>query len=183
MTPSHTQYKMPTTRSQKLAAAAVAAAAPRPDRTVDDFVFHLRSGIKSFCWYGVTPLSEVLKNTLGHKIVRRKTLNIQRSELNTDRRWEAVTPLILAVQQPGDASELIREMVNVHGCDPNFKNAHGKSPMYYAILTGNRAHAKTLVECGAVVGPERHYSPVGGPDFDGGWENVPMVAWYAKFIV
>jgi hypothetical protein len=170
-----------TTRSQKKAAAVKAAelrlATPL---TVDEYVGHLRSGLSFYSWYGAYPLASVLEKTLGRKIVKNKSLNVTLRELSTERRWVATTPLIMAVQQKGDASALIREMVKVHGCDPNFKNSHGMSPLYYAICMGNKDHVKTLVECGAVVARERHYSPVGGPNLDGGWEDAPVDVWYAQ---
>jgi len=170
-----------TTRSQKKAAAVAAAELKKATPlSFDEFIFHLMSGLSFYSWYGPSSLDVVLGNTMGRKIVRKKTLNVQLTELSTDRRWIATTPLILAVQQKGDASELIREMVKVHGCDPNFKSRHGRSPLYHAICVGNKEHVKTLIECGAVVARERHYSPVGGPNLDGGWEDVPVDVWYAQ---
>lgn len=169
-----------TTRAQKKAAAAAEAAKPKADLTLDEYVSNLKSGLSWFCWYGAVPLSVVLKNLLGHKCM--DSLNVHLRLLSTSREWRRTTPLIMAVQQNGDASELIREMIQVHGCDPNMANAEGKSPMFFAIIRKNKEHAKALLECGAVIRDERHYSPVGGPTFMGGWENVPITRLYADFI-
>jgi ankyrin repeat protein len=173
---------MPTTRSQKKAAAVAAAelklATPL---TVDEYVYHLKSGLSFFSWYGADSLSTVLGNLVGRKIVGKKSLNVSRKELTTSRNWRWTTPLIMATQLPDDASVLIREMIEVHGCDPNFKDAYGMSPLYFALAGGNKKHAKVLLDAGAEL-EMCHYNPVGGPNFDGRWENVDLKTQFADVL-
>jgi hypothetical protein len=173
---------MPTTRSQKKAAAVAAAelklATPL---TVDEYVYHLKSGLSFFSWYGANTVASVLENTLGRKIVGNKSLNVSRKELTTSRNWRWTTPLIMATQLPEDASELIKEMVEVHGCDPNMRDAWGMSPLYFALCAGKKKHAKVLLDAGAVL-ETRHYSPVGGPSFMGAWENVDLEKMFADVL-
>lgn len=173
---------MPTTRSQKKAAAVAAAelklATPL---TVDEYVYHLKQGLSFYSWYGADSLESVLSNLVGRKIAGNKSLNVSLKLLTTSRNWRRTTPLILATQLPEDASALIREMVEVHGCDPNFTDAWGMSPLYFALCAGNKKHAKVLLDAGAVL-ETRHYSPVGGPSFLGAWENVDLEKMFADVL-
>lgn len=170
------------TRSQKKAAAekaaAVKAATPL---TFDEFISHLQSGLSWYCWYGPVSLSVVLSDLVGRKVARKPNFNVSLKKLTTSRNWRWTTPLIMAVQLDEDASELIREMIEVHGCNPNFKDAWGMSPLYFALIAGKKKHAKVLLDAGAVL-ETRHYSPVGGPDFEGGWENVDLETMFADAL-
>jgi hypothetical protein len=173
---------MPTTRAQKkieaVSAAAIKAATPL---TVDEFIFHLKQGIGFFSWYGPEPLDVVLGNTLGRKVSGKKNFNVGLKELTTSREWCWTTPLIIATQLPEDASALIKEMIEVHGCDPNFKNRYQMSPLYFALACGKKKHAKVLLDAGAEL-ETCHYNPVGGRDFYGAWENVDLEAEFAVVL-
>lgn len=170
------------TRSQKKTAAVKAAELKKATPlTVDEFIYELKHGLSFYSWYGANEVTSVLENTLGRKIVRNKSLNVSCKELTTSREWCWTTPLIMATQLPEDASALIKEMIEVHGCDPNLKNAHGISPLYFALISGKKKHAKVLLDAGAVL-ETRHYSVVGGPNFEGGWENVDLKTMYADVL-
>lgn len=171
-----------TTRSQKKAAAVAAAAikAATP-LTVDEFTYELKCGLGFFSWYGADPLAVVLDNTLGRKIVKNKSFNVALKMLTTSREWCWTTPLIMATQLPEDASALIKEMIEVHGCDPNFKNRYQMSPLYFALVSGKKKHAKVLLDAGAQL-ETCHYNPVGGPNFCGAWENVDLETRFADVL-
>jgi hypothetical protein len=174
--------KMPVmTRAQKKTAAAVEAARPRPALTLNEYVWELKNGLSWFSWYGAKPLAEVLTNLRGRRIARNVSLNVHCKELTTQREFTWTTPLIMAVQQNGDASDLIREMIRVHGCDPNFKNRYQMSPLYFALVCGKKKHAKVLLDAGAQL-ETCHYNPVGGPEFYGAWENVDLETRFADVL-
>lgn len=173
---------MPTTRSQKKAAAvATAELKAATPLTVDEYVNHLKSGLSFYSWYGANPLDSVLGDLVGRKMVSRSNLNQSLKLLTTSRNWRWTTPLIMATQLPEDASVLIKEMIKVHGCDPNMRDAWGMSPLYFALCAGKKKHAKVLLDAGAVL-ETRHYSPVGGPSFLGAWENVDPETMFAAVL-
>ncbi len=170
------------TRSQKKAAAekaaAVKAATPL---TFDEFISHLQSGLSWYCWYGPVSLSVVLSDLVGRKVARKPNFNVSLKKLTTSREWQWTTPLIMAVQLDEDASALIKEMIEIHGCDPNFKNTYQMSPLYFALIAGKKKHAKVLLDAGAEL-EMCHYNPVGGPNFDGRWENVDLKTMFADVL-
>lgn len=151
--------------------------------SADAFVNHLKSGLSFFSWYGADALDSVLKNTLGRKIVGNKNLNMSIKELTTSRNYRWTTPLIMATQLDEDASTLIHEMIELHGCDPNFKDAYGMSPLYFALIADKKKHAKALLNAGASFETEKHhYSPVGGPNFNGGWKHVDLDTMFGDVL-
>lgn len=170
------------TRSQKKAAAVAALELKKATPlTVDEFVYELKNGLSFYSWYGANEVASVLENTLGRKLVRNKSLNVSLKELTTSRNYRWTTALIMATQLPEDASALIKEMIEIHGCDPNLKDAYGMSPLYFALISDKKKHAKVLLDAGAEL-EMCHYNPVGGPNFDGRWENVDLKTRFADVL-